>query len=45
MIIGEVNCDEQRDMCKKANVESYPSIIYFPGDGSKQIKYSESRTA
>lgn len=29
--IGEVNCDEQKRLCKDAGVKGYPSLLFFRG--------------
>jgi len=29
--VGEVNCDEQKKLCKDAGVKGYPSILFFRG--------------
>ncbi|CAI6337110.1 unnamed protein product [Periconia digitata] len=39
--IGEVNCDEQRALCKNAGVQGYPSLLFFRG--SDRMEYRGMR--
>jgi protein disulfide-isomerase len=39
--IGEVNCDIQRELCKDAKIDAYPSLFYF--SGTTKIPYNSLR--
>lgn len=39
--IGEVNCEEQKRLCKDTDVNSYPTIIYFRGP--ERLEYEGMR--
>ena len=39
--VGEVNCDEQKRLCKDAGVKGYPSILFFRG--GERIEYNGMR--
>ncbi|KAK6333412.1 hypothetical protein TWF718_011224 [Orbilia javanica] len=46
VVIAEINCDELagRVACVKHNIESYPTLKYFPAGSSEPIPHEESRT-
>jgi protein disulfide-isomerase len=39
--VGEVNCEEERKLCKDVGVKGYPTILFFRGD--ERIEYNGMR--
>lgn len=45
VLIGKVDCDEQKDLCSKYGVQGYPTIKWFPKGSLEPKKYEGARTA
>jgi protein disulfide-isomerase len=39
--VGEVNCDEQKGLCKDAGVKGYPTVLFFRG--GERVEYNGMR--
>ncbi|KAF1995411.1 thioredoxin-like protein [Amniculicola lignicola CBS 123094] len=39
--VGEVNCDEQKRLCKDAHVKGYPTLLFFRG--GERVEYNGLR--
>lgn len=42
VVIGAVNCDENKDLCQKHDVKGYPTLRFFSESGSE--KYEKGRS-
>ncbi|KAL4581383.1 hypothetical protein LXL04_017597 [Taraxacum kok-saghyz] len=43
---GSVNCDVEKAVCGKYNINSYPTVLVFPAkDKANPVKYQGPRTA
>ncbi|KAJ0111708.1 hypothetical protein Patl1_00911 [Pistacia atlantica] len=45
VLIGKVDCDEQKSVCSKYGVSGYPTIQWFPKGSLEPKKYEGPRTA
>ncbi|XP_027363157.1 probable protein disulfide-isomerase A6 isoform X2 [Abrus precatorius] len=45
VLIGKVDCDEQKSLCSKYGVTGYPTIQWFPKGSLEPKKYEGPRTA
>ncbi|XP_062143658.1 probable protein disulfide-isomerase A6 [Alnus glutinosa] len=45
VLIGKVDCDEQKSLCNKYDVSGYPTIKWFPKGSLEPKKYEGPRTA
>uniref|UniRef100_A0A5B6ZKJ1 protein disulfide-isomerase n=1 Tax=Davidia involucrata TaxID=16924 RepID=A0A5B6ZKJ1_DAVIN len=45
VLIGKVDCDEQKSLCSKYGVSGYPTIQWFPKGSLEPKKYEGARTA
>ncbi|XP_028771072.1 probable protein disulfide-isomerase A6 [Neltuma alba] len=45
VLIGKVDCDEQKSLCSKYGVSGYPTIQWFPKGSLEPKKYEGPRTA
>ncbi|XP_044492242.1 protein disulfide-isomerase like 2-1-like [Mangifera indica] len=45
VLIGKVDCDEQKSICSKYGVSGYPTIQWFPKGSLEPKKYEGPRTA
>ncbi|KAJ4727774.1 Protein disulfide isomerase-like 2-2 [Melia azedarach] len=45
VLIGKVDCDEQKSLCSKYDVSGYPTIQWFPKGSLEPKKYEGGRTA
>lgn len=45
VLIGKVDCDDQKDLCGKFEVQGYPTIKWFPKGSLEPKKYEGARTA
>ncbi|KAL9676987.1 hypothetical protein QQ045_005210 [Rhodiola kirilowii] len=45
ILIGKVDCDENKGVCGKYDVSGYPTIKWFPKGSLEQKKYEGPRTA
>ncbi|XP_059439488.1 probable protein disulfide-isomerase A6 [Corylus avellana] len=45
VLIGKVDCDEQKSLCSKYDVSGYPTIKWFPKGSLEPKKYEGPRTA
>ncbi|KAF2026346.1 thioredoxin-like protein [Setomelanomma holmii] len=39
--IGQVNCDEEKKLCKQASIRGYPTLLYFRG--AERVEYDGLR--
>ena len=35
LTIAEVNCDDNASLCKSQNIQGYPTLAFFDGNGGK----------
>ncbi|KAA3462440.1 putative protein disulfide-isomerase A6 [Gossypium australe] len=45
VLIGKVDCDEQKSLCSKYGVQGYPTVQWFPKGSLEPKKYEGPRTA
>ncbi|XP_068662430.1 probable protein disulfide-isomerase A6 [Aristolochia californica] len=45
VLIGKVDCDDQKNLCSKNGVSGYPTIKWFPSKSLEPKKYEGARTA
>ncbi|KAF7817962.1 putative protein disulfide-isomerase A6 [Senna tora] len=45
ILIGKVDCDDQKSLCSKYGVSGYPTIQWFPKGSLEPKKYEGARTA
>lgn len=45
VLIGKVDCDDQKNLCGKYDVQGYPTIKWFPKGSLEPKKYEGARTA
>ncbi|GER55435.1 disulfide-isomerase-like protein [Striga asiatica] len=45
VLIGKVDCDDQKSLCSKYDVSGYPTIKWFPRGSLEHKKYEGGRTA
>ncbi|KAL8171803.1 hypothetical protein V2J09_023607 [Rumex salicifolius] len=45
VLIGKVDCDDQKDLCSKFDVSGYPTLKWFPKGSLEPKKYEGARTA
>ncbi|CAO2836606.1 unnamed protein product [Amaranthus hypochondriacus] len=45
VLIGKVDCDDQKNLCSKFDVSGYPTIKWFPKGSLEPKKYEGARTA
>ncbi|KAL5996325.1 hypothetical protein ACLOJK_026401 [Asimina triloba] len=45
VLIGKVDCDDQKNLCSKYGVTGYPTIKWFPKGSLEPKKYEGGRTA
>ncbi|XP_058077566.1 protein disulfide-isomerase like 2-1 [Magnolia sinica] len=45
VLIGKVDCDDQKNLCSKYGVSGYPTIKWFPKGSLEPKKYEGARTA
>ncbi|KAG9459585.1 hypothetical protein H6P81_004093 [Aristolochia fimbriata] len=45
VLIGKVDCDDQKNLCSKNGVTGYPTIKWFPAKSLEPKKYEGARTA
>ncbi|GMH10430.1 hypothetical protein Nepgr_012271 [Nepenthes gracilis] len=45
VLIGKVDCDDQKSLCSKYDVTGYPTIKWFPKGSLEPNKYEGARTA
>ncbi|KAJ8447790.1 hypothetical protein Cgig2_015153 [Carnegiea gigantea] len=45
VLIGKVDCDDQKNLCSKYDVTGYPTIKWFPKGSLEPKKYEGARTA
>ncbi|GER55262.1 disulfide-isomerase-like protein [Striga asiatica] len=45
VLIGKVDCDDQKSLCSKYDVSGYPTIKWFPKESLEPKKYEGARTA
>ncbi|XP_028779501.1 protein disulfide-isomerase like 2-1-like [Neltuma alba] len=45
VLIGKVDCDDQKSLCSKYGVSGYPTIQWFPKGSLEPKKYDGARTA
>ena len=43
VIIGEIDCDENKDFCISKGVRGYPTILLFEGESEEGKKYKGPR--
>ncbi|OMH85986.1 Thioredoxin domain-containing protein 5 [Zancudomyces culisetae] len=46
ILIGQVNCDNEKALCQRYKVRGYPTMLYFyNGNANNYIKYNGERDA
>lgn len=45
VMIGKVDCDDQKDLCGKYDVQGYPTLKWFPKGSLEPKKYEGERSA
>ena len=45
VVLAEVDCDANKDLCSRYEVHGYPTVKFFPKGDKKGIEYDGARTA